>query len=176
MAQIFIPAAIVTGGAGFVGAGIVRMLQSRHPECKITVLDLEIPVAADTTSEEIDHRFIRGVAYERVDVTDQRSISDLISTIKPTLVIHSAGIIPSVPLLLQKDPQKQDLFEKVNLEGTRNVLDASEAAGVRAFVYTSSADVVKGDSWEDQNGVNEDTPYPESWDNLYAKSKVRHTL
>ena len=149
------------------------MLQSRHPECKITVFDLRIPVPTTIESERPDPRLIPGVTYERVDITDRPSICELILKIKPTLVIHSAGVIPTVPLLLQKDPKKSDLFEQVNLEGTRNMLDASEAAGVKAIVYTSSADVVKGDSWVDQNGVNENMPYPKSWDNQYAKSKVR---
>lgn len=168
MSLVSIPSAVVTGGAGFVGAGIVRMLQSRHPECEITVLDLNIP-APDASN----HRFCPGVIYKQMDMTDRASVAETLSNIKPTLVIHTAGVIPTVSLLLQKNSKRPDVFKLVNLEGTQNVLDASITAGVKAFVYTSSADVVKGNSWANHNGLNEDAPYPKLWDNPYAQSKVR---
>ncbi len=58
------------------------------------------------------------------------------------------------------------------MEGTRIILEKAREAGVSAFVYTSSADVVKGHSWQDLVNVNEDTPIPEKFDNAYGRSKV----
>jgi sterol-4alpha-carboxylate 3-dehydrogenase (decarboxylating) len=53
------------------------------------------------------------------------------------------------------------------------VLEEAKKAGVKAFVYTSSADVVKGNSWQDLKGVDEEMPIPEVFDSSYGKSKVR---
>jgi len=64
----------------------------------------------------------------------------------------------------------------VNLEGTRIVLEEAKRIGVKAFVYTSSADVVKKDSWQDLKGVNEDMPIPEVFDSAYGKSKVKISI
>jgi sterol-4alpha-carboxylate 3-dehydrogenase (decarboxylating) len=167
MAQpVHISSAIVTGGAGFVGCGIVRMLQSRHPSCSITVLDLLIPSSPD------DHRFITGVTYEKLDITDRDTVLACFARINPTLVVHSAGRIPTVHALLRARKEEPDIFDKVNVEGTRNALDASVKAGVKGFVLTSSADVVKGDNWENHDGINEDVPYPKTWTDPYARSKV----
>jgi sterol-4alpha-carboxylate 3-dehydrogenase (decarboxylating) len=55
------------------------------------------------------------------------------------------------------------------LEGTRIVLEEAKKAGAKAFVYTSSADVMKGNSWQDLRGVDEEMPIPEVFDNPYGK-------
>ncbi len=65
---------------------------------------------------------------------------------------------------------------EVNLEGTRIVLEEAKRIGVQAFVYTSSADVVKAHSWEDLKGVDEDMPIPEVFDSAYGRSKVKISI
>lgn len=65
----------------------------------------------------------------------------------------------------------------MNVQGTENVREAAEAVGsVKAFVYTNSSDVVKGDSWQDLVNVNESMPIPANFDDPYAESKVRTSL
>ncbi len=65
---------------------------------------------------------------------------------------------------------------EVNLEGTRSVLEQAKTVGVKAFVYTSSADVVNGNSWQDLKGANEDMPIPKEFDSAYGKSKVKFLI
>lgn len=57
----------------------------------------------------------------------------LFSQIKPDAVIHTAS--PNAFL-------KPEIHEKVNVGGTKNLIKVSQDAGVKAFVYTSSASVV----------------------------------
>lgn len=97
-------------------------------------------------------------------------MSSLFTSIKPDIVFHTAGLIPSIAARLGMDTEKD--FMHVNLEGTRIVLEEARKAGVKAFVYTSSADVVKGNSWQDLKGVNEETEIPEVFDSAYGRSKV----
>jgi sterol-4alpha-carboxylate 3-dehydrogenase (decarboxylating) len=57
------------------------------------------------------------------------------------------------------------------------VLEAAEKFAVQAFVYTSSCDAVKPDSWMDfVNATESETAHlmdAEMWDGEYARSKVR---
>lgn len=126
-----ISTALVTGGAGFVGAAIIQSLSARHPDCRITVLDLRIPSQPDR---------IPDVAYYQADVTSADEFSRALEHIRPQVVFHAAGVVPPVP---QRYSRADDArVFKINVEGTRNALAASKAVGVEAFVVTSSCTVV----------------------------------
>ena len=150
---------LITGGCGQIGLAITQYLQSHHPSAKIHVLDLSAPKVP-----------ISGVTYHTGNVTDATRISSLFAVIEPEVVFHTAGLIPSVAEKLGLNTEQN--FTEVNVEGTRNVLDAAKKSKLKAFVFTSSADVVKGDSWQDLRGVNEEMPMPEKFDSVYGKSKV----
>lgn len=150
---------LITGGCGQVGFAIAEYLQSHHPTTKIHILDLSTPSNLSQT-----------ITYHTGNITDASTISSLFSLIKPEIVFHTAGLIPSIAARLGLNTEKD--FLEVNLEGTRIVLEEAKRIGVKAFVYTSSADVVKGNSWQDLKGVNEDIPIPKEFDSAYGKSKV----
>jgi sterol-4alpha-carboxylate 3-dehydrogenase (decarboxylating) len=124
---------LITGGCGQVGFAITEYLQSHHPTTKIHILDLTPPSTQSQT-----------ITYHTGSITDVSTISSIFSLIKPEIVFHTAGLIPSIAARLGLDTEK-DLLE-VNLEGTRIVLEKAKKMGVKAFAYTSSADVVKGNS------------------------------
>jgi sterol-4alpha-carboxylate 3-dehydrogenase (decarboxylating) len=151
---------LITGGCGQVGFAITEYLQSRHPTTKIHILDLSSPSALSQT-----------VTFHTGSITDASTISSLFNLIRPEIVFHTAGLIPSIAARLGLNTEKD--FLEVNLEGTRIVLEEAKKVGVKAFVYTSSADVVKGNSWQDLKGVDEDMPIPEVFDSAYGKSKVK---
>jgi dihydroflavonol-4-reductase len=67
------------------------------------------------------------------DVTDPESLRAALDG--AATVYHSAGI----PEQWRKDAGE---FARVNVEGTRNVVEAALAAGVERFVYTSTDDVL----------------------------------
>jgi sterol-4alpha-carboxylate 3-dehydrogenase (decarboxylating) len=115
---------IVVGGCGFLGSHIVSYIVKRHPQTQIAVLDLR------TTS---NRNASPNVSYHDGDITDPAAMKTLFSQIKPDAVIHTAS--PSAFL-------KPEIHEKVNVGGTKNLIKVAQDAGVKAFVYTSSASVV----------------------------------
>ena len=168
---------LITGGIGQIGIAILQRLQSHHPTAQLFVLDLSVP---DST----DPRYLPLVTYHAGSITDRELVRTLIQDIKPQVVFHTAGLIPQIATRLGKNTLKD--FLEVNLEGTRVVVEEAKrlgsgenrgegeggGKGVEAFVLTSSADVVKGTSWLDLDGVGEDTPVPVQFDGWYAESKV----
>lgn len=60
-------------------------------------------------------------------------------------------------------------FYETNVVGTRNVIAACRARGVRRLVYTSSPSVIFDGS--DQRNVDESHPYPDEWLSPYPHSK-----
>ncbi len=74
-----------------------------------------------------------GVEAVTGDVTDPDSLQAALDGIGT--VYHAAGI----PEQWRKDTEE---FARVNVEGTRNVVEAALAAGVERFVYTSTDDAL----------------------------------
>ncbi|EOA88980.1 erg26 [Exserohilum turcicum] len=115
---------LVVGGCGFLGSHIVSFIVKRHPKTQIAVLDLR------TSS---NRHASPTVSYHDGDITDAAAMKSLFNQIKPNSVIHTAS--PHFDL-------KPEIHEKVNVGGTKVLLQAAQESGVKAFVYTSSASVV----------------------------------
>lgn len=112
---------LVTGGAGAMGSRLARFLAASGRRVRVLALSGD-PAA----------RRLEGSGCEVVtgDITDRAS---LVGPMRgATTVYHLAAVIVS------RDPT---VFARVNVEGTRNVVDAACAAGVRHLVYVSSASV-----------------------------------
>jgi dihydroflavonol-4-reductase len=114
---------LVTGGAGFVGSHVVRALADRGDELKLTV--------RQSTNTEM----LAGVDYEavRCDVLDRRAIRRALKDVDR--VFHVAGFVS----MGRKD--REQIF-RVNVEGTRNVLEECLRAEVDRVVMTSSVAAV----------------------------------
>ncbi|WP_119165302.1 NAD-dependent epimerase/dehydratase family protein [Algihabitans albus] len=112
---------LVTGGHGFIGRHLVRQLQRGGRSVRI--LDLTEPADAIAPAVET----IVG------SVTDPTIVARAVQGVER--VFHVAGD----PNLWRAD---KAAFDRINHQGTRLVLDAAAAAGVRAFVHTSSAAIL----------------------------------
>jgi dihydroflavonol-4-reductase len=110
---------LVTGGTGFVGAHIVRtLLEAGRP--------VRCLVRAGSRRDNLDGL---GVEIATGDVTSPPSLARVMKGI--TTVYHAAADYR----LWSKDPR---VLQRVNVEGTDNVLRAAAEAGVSRIVYTSS--------------------------------------
>jgi NADH dehydrogenase len=110
---------LVTGATGFIGARLVRRLV----EGGVTVRAML--VERDPRAGALD-----GLACERVtgDITRAETLAGPLAGVDT--VVHLAAV------LVADDPE---LFRRVNLEGTRNLVAAALAAGAGHFVYVSAA-------------------------------------
>jgi NADH dehydrogenase len=107
---------LVTGGTGFVGPHVVHALRSQ-----------DTPVRALVRNASRGTRLANWGAELTVgDVTDAASLRTACEGVDA--VVHLVAIIKGRP----------EDFERVMVEGTRNVVAAAQAAGVRRFVLASA--------------------------------------
>lgn len=107
----------VTGGTGFVGGHIVRMLLSRGHSVRMLARRRR-----DSRAQPIDR--LEVVAGELRDAASLRRL-----TAGADAVIHLVGIIV---------PRGRNTFEAVHVEGTAAVVAAAREAGCARFVHMSA--------------------------------------
>jgi dihydroflavonol-4-reductase len=147
---------LVTGATGHIGNVLVRKLVQSGKKVRAFILRGE-----DTHSiNDLDVEKLEG------DILDPASITAAFSGIES--VFHLAGIISIMP---GKDP----ILWNVNVEGTRNMIQASRQAGIKRFVYTSSIHAIArapvGVKMDETLGFDPDNPYGE-----YDRSKAVASL
>ncbi len=115
--------ALVTGGAGFIGSNLVRLLLAEG--WHVRVLD-------DLSTGYEENLAGLGVEFVEGDVRDAALVSGVVEG--RTHVFHLAASIGNVKSLA--DPAEDS---EVNVIGTVRLLEAARQAGVRCVVYSSSA-------------------------------------
>jgi nucleoside-diphosphate-sugar epimerase len=137
---------LVTGAGGFVGAHLVRALHARGDTVRATDVrsrdDLPVPMTV-------------------ADITDARSITPLLEGVD--VVFHNASLVQTARAGAER-------VWAVNLGGTKTMLEAARPAGVKRFVYVSSASVVY--QGRDVENGDESLPYAATSQAPYADSKI----
>ena len=113
---------LVTGASGIVGWSIVEALCARGHEVRVVARNV------DRTRTVL----APGVDVVPGDLLDAHSLAAAVAGC--TTVFHAAGM----PEQWLRDVSQ---FHRVNVEGTRALVDAALAEGIGAFVYTSTIDV-----------------------------------
>jgi dihydroflavonol-4-reductase len=115
---------LVTGATGHIGNVLVRRLVEKGEKVRALVWRGE-----DTTP-------LRGLDVEPIegDVLDPESLKAAFIGIHK--VFHLAGIISIMP-------GENPMVRRVNVEGTRNILQAALHAGVERLIYTSSIHAIR---------------------------------
>jgi sterol-4alpha-carboxylate 3-dehydrogenase (decarboxylating) len=148
---------LVIGGNGFLGHHIVnQLLGETWTASHVSSIDL----SCDRNRNE------RAV-YRECDITDTEKLQSVLEELKPDVVIHTAS-----PVALDGN-KARDLLRRVNVEGTRSVVQACQNVGVKALVYTASASVIS----DGVNGLyNADERWPvlrhSAQKDYYAETKV----
>jgi UDP-glucuronate 4-epimerase len=140
---------LVTGGAGFIGFHVCqRLLREGHAVWTLDDLNgfydpaLKRRNLADLQALEKPFVFVQG------DVSDRSCVERLLREVKFDQVIHlaaRAGIRPSL--------EQPALYQRVNVEGTANILEAARLSGVGKITLASSSSVY---------GINAKVPFAES--------------
>lgn len=142
------PKVLVTGGGGFLGGAIVRLLAERGTRVR---------TFSRRTYPELD---ALGAEQVEGDLADIEAVSGACEGIE--LVFHTAAR-PGVW------GRYADFYD-ANTAGTLNVLAACRRNGVGRLVHTSSPSVVFDGS--DQEGVDESAPYPAEFHAHYPHTKA----
>ncbi len=122
---------LVTGGAGFIGSHIAgRLLSDGHD---VRVLDdLSGGTEANLSAAG------RGIRLLKGSICDQGALDEAVDGVEN--VFHEAALVSVSESV--RDPAKA---RRINVDGTRMVLEAAEKAGARKIVLASSA-AVYGDA------------------------------
>ena len=147
---------LVTGATGHIGNVLIRKLLDQGEKVRALIWRDE-----DTSP-------LKGLDVEQLvgDVLDPGSLKPAMHGVET--VFHLAGVISIMP-------GKNPLVWKVNVEGTRNVLEAARRTGIRRLVYTSSIHAIAraphGVAMDETLGFDQNNPYGE-----YDRSKAAASL
>jgi UDP-glucuronate 4-epimerase len=140
---------LVTGGAGFIGSNLCeRLLRSGHAVWAFDDLN-------DFYDPRFKQRNLRSIEtlgkkfeFVRGDVTDRAALDGLLGRVKFDQIVHlaaRAGVRPSL--------EQPALYQRVNVEGTVNLLEAARANAVKKITIASTSSVY---------GLNSKVPFAES--------------
>ena len=123
---------LVTGGAGSIGSEIVNQLAQFNPQQIVIVDQAETPLNSIQLNMAAAFPKVN-CHYELVDVTNRAEVTNLFQKYNPEIVFHAAAY-KHVPVLESNFMQAV----KVNIFGTKNVLDTAIASGTQRFVFVST--------------------------------------
>ncbi|MEM5871906.1 MAG: NAD(P)-dependent oxidoreductase [Candidatus Aenigmatarchaeota archaeon] len=134
---------LVTGATGFLGSNLMKSLSKKREDIRILVLDVE-------KAKKMYPKFeiVKG------DITKPETLKHVGKDVD--IVIHLAGIVSYT--------KPKDLIFKINVEGTKNILEECKEAD--KFIFSSSVAVygeIKGQA---------DESYPRNPNNFYGASKM----
>lgn len=132
---------LVTGGAGFIGHNVVRILESQGHECIVidTCTDYGF-IPREELKYLIDERVKRiNSRIRSIDIREGQFVDTIFKTYKPDVVIHMASF-PRQKVVEQNPLLASDVMSN----GLINLLEKSKKYNVKKFVYISSS-MVYGD-------------------------------
>ncbi|MCE7792852.1 SDR family oxidoreductase [Salipaludibacillus sp. CUR1] len=113
---------LVTGATGYVGSLLLKRLEKESGEAVIVALDIKtVPPS----------RRAAGIIYETGDVRSE-AVGEMVRKYEVDTVVHLASIVTP------GKNSNRELEYSVDVQGTKNVLDACAAHGVSQIVVTSS--------------------------------------
>jgi len=122
---------LVTGGAGFIGSNIADALKARGDDV----------VVVDDISTGDRANIAPGIALRVADVSDATALREAVRGERFDAVVHCASKTKVVESM-----EKPDLYRRVIVEGTRNVVRLAEDARAKMFVNISTGGAIYGET------------------------------
>jgi len=140
---------LVTGGAGFIGSHVCeRLLKAGHAVWAFDDLnDFYDPQLKRHNIWELQS-LAKPFEFVHGDLMDQTAVQELLASVPFDQIIHlgaRAGVRPSL--------EQPALYQRVNVEGTVNLLEAARQRRVRKITIASSSSVY---------GINSKVPFAET--------------
>ncbi|HEU0023578.1 MAG TPA: NAD-dependent epimerase/dehydratase family protein [Thermoleophilaceae bacterium] len=143
---------LITGGSGYIGTRLVDRLSRRDDTERIVICDVAPPRA-----------YVPKTEFEKVDVRDRQAVHAVVERARPDALVHLAFIL---------NPSHDEGFMyDVDVNGTHNVLEAADAAGVGQVLVTTSA-VAYGAFPDNPVPLSEDDPVRGVARFSYARDKT----
>ena len=145
---------LITGGAGFIGAELVR--QGAAAGYEVSVLD-DLSYAGDLLRlAEAEGRF----RFHHADICDRGAVASVFSEEKPDAIIHAAA-----QTHVDRSIRDASAFIETNTCGTNVLLDLALRHGVTKFVHISTdevyGEILRG-SFSEDSPVRPGSPYAAS--------------
>jgi dTDP-glucose 4,6-dehydratase len=160
---------LVTGGQGFIGSNLVRMILAERPGWRVVNLDDYSYAGGGKNLADVEEAAAAAGRYRavKVDVADMAAVSAVFREEAPEAVLHLAAESHVDRSILASGP-----FVRTNVEGTRVVLEAARAARTPRFLHVST-DEVYGDLGPEGKFTEETPLAPNS---PYSASKAASDL
>ena len=142
--------ALVTGGSGFIGSNLVKLLLSKNHE--ITIIDNLSSGYFFNIQEFVESKSVR---FIDADIRDSDKVSDACKG--QDVVFHLAACVGR-----QKSIDDPILDSSTNVLGTVNVLEGMKRNNVNRIVYSSSAAIfgeLLAPAISENHPQNADSPY-----------------
>lgn len=151
---------LITGVAGFIGSNLAKELVKKYKVVGIDNFNNYYNPQAKKHNIQplLKNKYFK---FYREDILNKKNIKDIFKDEKPEIVIHLAakcGVRNSVD-------QKKEYF-KINVDGTKSILDSSHDSSVKQFILASSSSVYgelnKYPFKENEKNLKQTNPYGKS--------------
>jgi UDP-glucuronate 4-epimerase len=140
---------LVTGGAGFIGSHLCeRLLAAGHNVWALDDLNPFYDVAIKQTNLCEIEKSGKGFTFVKGDVTEPACLAELFGNVRFDQIVHLAARAGVRPSLIEPA-----LYQRVNVEGTAQLLEAARRHSVKKITIASSSSVY---------GINARVPFTES--------------
>ena len=136
---------LITGASGLYGSKLAKLALAKGIEV----------YSSDIQSLSVYGNFVK------LDISEKHQVEEAFKTIKPDVVVHAATLTD-----VDKCETNKELAWKVNVEGTKNIVEAAQSAG-SFLIYISTDYVFSG---EKGNYKETDKPDPI---NYYGLTKLK---
>lgn len=143
---------LITGGAGSMGKEITLILSEKGYDVRV----FDIPQANFDGLEE------KGIEIVKEDIGNMDAVQNALENID--MVLHLAAILPPASEV------NRDRTFKVNVDGTKNLLDAIKDKNKKIRMIFTSTVATYGDTFDRKPPIDIDTP--QSPNTNYSDSKV----